>query len=666
MDHIRTQNETLSSMIQYEKELNKEQFEVVRTGDGPCLVLAGAGTGKTRTIVYRVAYLLEHGISPDKILLVTFTNKAAKEMLCRIESLLGHPPRGFWGGTFHHVGHALLRRYGSRIGIAPNFTILDAEDNRELIKTIMADHGTLTKKDDKSFPSPDVVENLISFSASSVRPLPELIEEWIPKLAHVTPDILRIASAYEQKKRERNVVSFDDLLSFWLRLLRERADVAQQLGGKFEYVLIDEYQDTNRLQGLIVEELAREHKNILVVGDDAQSIYAFRAATVENIMRFPEVFSGAKTFRLEQNYRSTQSILDLANASITGNRRQFEKELRTVRGLGVKPELVGCADQIQEARFVVDKVMELQEAGETLTESAVLFRAAYHGMQIELALQKRGVPYIIRGGIRFFEQAHIKDVVAYLRVISNSADEMAWQRILRLEEGIGAKTATAMIQRMVHTPSPGLRPPSPAGRGEGEGRGEEGLRRVFGRVEKLKTIKEVDAMISYVLETFYENYAVAQFENSRDRLEDLKQLAIFAGSYETLEQFLADASLSEGFRGDRAAATAQDAEKEYLVLSTIHQSKGLEWKNVFLVGLIDGQFPHHKSMARREELEEERRLFYVAVTRAKERLFLTYPITSMGAYGMSMNQPSLFAREVDPRLYRTILDGEEGVIEVED
>ena len=662
-------------MIDYEKELNKEQLQVVRAGDGPCLVLAGAGTGKTRTIVYRVAYLLEHGISPDKILLVTFTNKAAKEMLGRIEALFGRAPKGFWGGTFHHVGHALLRRYGARIGIAPNFTILDAEDNRELIKSIMIEQGISTKKDDKSFPSPDVVENLISFAASSVRSIPELIEQWFPKRASlITDNILRIAGAYEQKKRARNVVSFDDLLSLWLRLLKERADVADQLGGKFDYILIDEYQDTNRLQGLIVEELAGTPvrtvlgaqtqslpaRNILVVGDDAQSIYAFRAATVENIMRFPEVFSGAKTFRLEQNYRSTQSILNLANASILSNRRQFEKELRAINGAGAKPELVGCADPIQEARFVVDKIMELRESGESYNESAVLFRAAYHGMQIELTLQKAGIPYIIRGGIRFFEQAHVKDVISYLRVLVNPADEAAWQRILRLEEGIGAKTAEEIIRTLKHENTKTL-----------SGKALVTSQRVQERVEKLKTFPQVDQMINYLLEAFYEEYAEAQFENARDRLEDLKQLAIFAGSYETLEQFLADASLSEGFRGERAAIAgglASEASEarppEYLVLSTIHQAKGLEWKNVFLVGLIDGQFPHHKSMARRDELEEERRLFYVAVTRAKERLFLTYPITSMGAYSMSMNQPSLFVREVSPRLYKTVIGDEEDVIEV--
>ena len=645
-------------MIQYDKELNREQLQVVQAGDGPCLVLAGAGTGKTRTIVYRVAYLLEHGIDPSRILLVTFTNKAAREMLDRIEQLFGKTPQGLWGGTFHHVGHALLRRYGSRIGIAPNFTILDSDDNSDLVKLVMTEQGISTKKDDKSFPSPDVIENLISFAASSVRPLPELIEEWIPKHKHLTQDILRLAAAYEQKKRERNVVSFDDLLSFWLRILRERPEVRESLGGKFEYILIDEYQDTNRLQGLIVEELTHGAKNILVVGDDAQSIYAFRAATVENIMRFPEVFPGAKTFRLEQNYRSTQPILDLANASILSNRRQFEKALRSAHpatsGLAAKPQLVGCADPVQEAKFVVKNILEFREDGEALTESAVLFRAAYHSMQIELELQKRGVPYIMRGGIRFFEQAHIKDVISYLRVVANSADATAWQRILRLEEGIGEKTAELAMEHGTWNME------------QLSDRAHGSVKKVRDRVEYLKTLTRIDSMFIYLLETFYEKYAEGQFENARDRIEDLEQLALFSKSYETLDQFLADATLSEGFRGDRAASTVTENAKEHLVLSTIHQAKGLEWKNVFVIGLIDGQFPHHKSRARREELEEERRLFYVAVTRAKQRLFLTYAIASMGNYGAAFNQPSLFVRELDPRFYKTVVEDEDEVIEVED
>ncbi len=646
--------------INYTGELNPDQLRVVHEGDGPCLVLAGAGTGKTRTIVYRVAYLLERGVTPDKILLVTFTNKAAREMLRRIEVLLGHAPKGMWGGTFHHVGSLTLRKFGSRIGIAPNYTILDEDDRKNLLQAVMSDYG-IDRKQDKYFPKAELIQEIISFSANSLRPLPEIIAEWIPKHKDKEGDIIQISTRYEQRKRERAVLDFDDLLALWLRLLRERPDVKAILNEKFEYILVDEYQDTNRLQGTIVEEIAGAHKNVLVVGDDAQSIYAFRAATVENIMRLPEVFPNARIFRLEQNYRSTQGILDLANASLRGNRRQFQKELRTVHGRGSAPELVGCADNIAEARFVVQNVLEFHEEGESLLESVVLFRAAYQAMQIELELQKRGVPYIIRGGIRFFEQAHIKDIVAYLKVAENPQDEIAWTRILKLEAGIGDKTAAEITMHITHnTYHDAQTVPPQRARG-----GEEGLRKVRSRVERLKTFTQVDKMILYLLEDFYEKFAQSVYENARERLDDLEQLAIFAKQYAALGEFLIDATLSEGFRGDRAAATQQDADKEYLVLSTIHQAKGLEWKNVFVVGLVDGQFPHYRAQRTREEIEEERRLFYVAVTRAKARLFLTYPIAQPGSFGMALHQPSLFVRELPPELYRTVMEDEEGIIELE-
>ena len=677
--------------IDYERELNREQLNVVLSGDGPCLVLAGAGTGKTRAIVYRVARLLEQGVAPERILLVTFTNKAAKEMLRRVEVLLGAAPKGMWGGTFHHVGSRTLRAYGSRIGIAPNYTILDEDDRKGLLQAVMSEYG-IDRKSDKYFPKADLVRELISFASNSRRPLPEIIAEWIPKQRDKVGDLMQIAARYEQRKRERAVLDFDDLLAQWLRLLNERPEIRARLSRQFEYILVDEYQDTNRLQGAIVEQLAGTQKNVLVVGDDAQSIYAFRAATVENIMRFPEIFPNARTFRLEQNYRSTQAILDLANASLSGNRRQFKKELRSANSISEhspslgaigRPQLIGCADTIAEVRFIVDRVLEFNAEGESLLDTAVLFRAAYQGMQIELELQKRGVPYIIRGGMRFFEQAHIKDVVAYLKVTANPRDEIAWMRILKLEEGIGDKTAAVIVQRIVHTPSP---PPSPT-RGEGAiensplrprsegvrggGRSEEGLREILNRVAHLKTLSGADKMIVYLLEEFYEKYAGGAFENARERLEDLAQLALFAAQYDALDQFLADATLSEGFRGERSKLSFDENKssalngEEYLVLSTIHQAKGLEWKNVFVVGLVDGQFPHYRAQRSREEIEEERRLFYVAVTRAKKRLFLTYPVSQMGSYGMALQQPSLFVRELPPDTYEAELEGEEAVIEVE-
>lgn len=607
--------------INFDQELNADQLRVVRAGDGPCLVLAGAGTGKTRTIVYRVAYLLEQGAPADRLLLVTFTNKAAKEMLGRAQMLVGQKMQGLWGGTFHHIGHILLRKYGSRIGLNPGFSILDQDDNIAFLKSVMEKMGRRAK-DDEKFPSPGVLENMFSFASNSQRDLTEVIQEWMPKSAYLIPEIQKISVAYEQEKRKSNVVSFDDLILFWLRLLRECPDLRQRIGGKFDYILIDEYQDTSRLQGLIVEELSKESKNVLVVGDDAQSIYSFRAATVDNIMRFPEIFPGARIFRLERNYRSVQQILNLANFCLSRNKRQFQKELSAALGQGQKPEVYGFANERDEADFVVERVVEFYDQGEPLKQSAVLFRAAYQAMYVELELQKHHIPYIIRGGIRFFEQAHIKDVLAYLRVAANTADEVSWRRILKMEPGVGDRT----VERIRNYES-GIREKEKAI-----------MQKVEKRVVAIKGLTPSE-MIEYILDDFYRDWAEAEFENAMERIEDLEQLAVFAQGYDLLEQFLADAALSEGFRGDRSSLT--DPEKDYLVLSTIHQAKGLEWKNVFVIGLCDGQFPHYKSMRSRQEIEEERRLFYVAVTRAKERLFLTCVSTKI----------SLFLRELDQDLF---------------
>lgn len=613
--------------INFDQELNADQLRVVRAGDGPCLVLAGAGTGKTRTIVYRVAYLLEQGLPPERLLLVTFTNKAAKEMLGRAQLLVGQKMQGLWGGTFHHIGHILLRKYGSRVGLNPGFSILDQDDNIAFLKSVMEKMGRRAK-DDEKFPSPGVLENMFSFASNSQRDLSEVMKDWMPKSAYLIPEIQKISVAYEQEKRARNAVSFDDLLLFWLRLLREYPDLRQKIGGRFDYILIDEYQDTSRLQGLIVEELAKESKNVLVVGDDAQSIYSFRAATVDNIMRFPEIFPGARIFRLERNYRSVQQILNLANFCLSRNKRQFQKELSAALGQGKKPEVYGFANEHDEASFIAERVVEFYDQGEPLQQSAVLFRAAYQAMYVELELQKRHIPYIIRGGIRFFEQAHIKDVLAYLRVAANHMDEVSWRRILKMEPGVGDRAAEIILEAWEHGNMVTL---------------TEKIRRsadlVRERVEKLKSFQQADHMIEYLLDDFYRDYAETEFENAMERIEDLEQLAVFAQGYDSLEQFLADAALSEGFRGDRSSLA--DPEKDYLVLSTIHQAKGLEWKNVFVIGLCDGQFPHYKSMRSRQEIEEERRLFYVAVTRAKERLFLTCVHT----------KTSLFLRELDQDLF---------------
>lgn len=649
--------------INYEKNLNREQLRVVEDSDGSCLVLAGAGTGKTRTIVYKVAYLLEKGVPPEKILLLTFTNKAAHQMLKRVEGLLESKPAGLLGGTFHHIGNLVLRRYGNKLGLSRDFTIMDEDDSRRLLAQVIAELGFAGSQNKIDFPKAKPLSDIISFSVNSCRDLSEIIEERLPIFFNRAEDIQNVALSYERKKRQKNLVDFDDLLDLWLKLFLRFPELKHKLERQFQYVLVDEYQDTNRLQGKIIEQLAGRHQNILVVGDDAQSIYGFRAAAIENILNFPKIFPDTRIFYLNQNYRSTVYILNFANAILKNNFRQFEKELTSMRGSGEKPELYALEDDESEACFIVDKIMDFCEEGELLLDSAVLFRAAYQAMRLELELQKRGIPYIIRGGMRFFEQAHIKDLVAYLRVLQNNSDELAWMRILQLEDGIGEKTAVFLTSTLTNLKPHELFAVDFNSKFQIPKSKFEGLGRIIKRQNSLERINKerIDLMIMYLMEDFYQSYMESAYEDAKERCEDLRQLAEFSKHYASLEQFLSDATLSEGFRGERAAPGKTDENKEYLVLSTIHQAKGLEWKNVFVIGLVEGQFPHYRAWNNLNEIEEERRLFYVAATRAKERLCLTYPISSASAF----YHPSIFVRELDPALLKMDIE-EEKVIDIED
>src|SRR4030042_4832889 len=422
--------------IDYQAELNKEQLDVVINGEGSCLVLAGAGSGKTRTLVYRVAYLVEKGIDPKNILLVTFTNKAAKEMLNRVEVLLKCQPKGLWGGTFHHIGNMILRRYAKVLGYESNFNILDQEDSKTLLKAVMGELNLNYK--DKYFPKPDVIQAIISFSSNSQKPIEQVVQD---KYSYLDPKLIPVIEMvnkeYQEKKFKTNVMDFDDLLTNWLNLLQKDKTVKEKLASQFKYILVDEYQDTNKIQSEIIYELASVHKNVLVVGDDCQSIYSFRAADINNILSFPDRLKGTKIFKLETNYRSSPEILKLANQSIINNLNQYQKALHSLRDKMARPALVSLQDEKQQAEFVCQRILELQEEGGTLNDIAILFRSSFQVMEMELALNKKSIPYQMRGGIRFFEQAHIKDVVSYLKVFNNHHDELSWKRLLLLYEGIG-------------------------------------------------------------------------------------------------------------------------------------------------------------------------------------------------------------------------------------
>lgn len=632
--------------IDYHRELNQEQLDVVLHGDGACLVLAGAGSGKTRTLTHRVAYLLEQGVDPSSILLLTFTNKAAKEMMARVASLSGYDARGIWGGTFHSISNRLLRSFADQLGYSSHFSILDADDSGDLIKAVMKD----LKIDPKArrFPSTSVVQSVISYARNTQQPLGAVLEIKHPHFLGCLTDIETIARQYQERKKMANVLDFDDLLSLMVVVL-EHESWGKSVAGCFQYVLVDEYQDTNALQARMVKGFAGEHKNILVVGDDAQSIYAFRGADVQNILSFPKEWSESRMFKLVTKYRSTPEILEVANESLQHNVEQFEKELIAVREKGERPKLIPCSTAAQEARYVADQILLLRSEGVALANMAVLFRSSAHSQALEFELMKRDVPYEYRGGQKFFERAHIKDIVAFLRAYQNPKDEIAWLRVLGLQPGIGLATASTLAKQLVHVSSFDL-VLSPEMRSVVSSRAEGGWNR-FTQIAQQMIEGDLSpaSMIRAVASSAYQDYLEQEYPNWRERLEDLEQLGIFAENYREVSAFLADIALYDDVLGGRKAKAAP-RDEERIVLSTIHQAKGLEWDTVFIIHLADTFFPNRRALGEAGGLEEERRLFYVAVTRARRRLFLSYPLTA-GFDTLMLQQPSTFLEEISPRLF---------------
>jgi DNA helicase-2/ATP-dependent DNA helicase PcrA len=633
--------------IDYANALNQEQLAVVLEGDGPCLVLAGAGSGKTRTLTYRVAYLIEKGVDPSSILLLTFTNKAAKEMSGRVETVLGPSARGIWGGTFHSIGARILRSYAEDLGYRSNFSILDQEDSRNLIKAVMKDLAIDPKA--RRFPTASVVGDVLSYARNTQVNIEDVLEIKYPNFQSFLSDIEEIAKQYHQRKKQANAMDFDDLLTN-LAMLLDGPD-GKRISERFRYVLVDEYQDTNAVQARIVAGFSKIHNNIIAVGDDAQSIYAFRGADVKNILSFPEQFTGAKIFKLLTNYRSTPQILDLANESLSHNRHQFKKELIGLREKGDKPRLIACSSASQEARYIAEQVLALRDGGVALANMAVLFRSSAHSQTLEFELIKRDIPYEYRGGQKFFERAHIKDVVSFLRVYENPKDEVAWLRTLGLQTGIGATTAGDIASQMhavesvdmIVDGSSGLRVPA---------RGQTGWNDLMKIFQKFIEKGRFPAQLIRVVNTSaYQDYLEREYPNWRERIEDLEQLALFAEGYDDLATFLGDISLYDSVAAGRQEAGKGDEEK--MVLSTIHQAKGLEWDTVFIIHLADQSFPNRRALAEEDGMEEERRLFYVAVTRARRQLFLSYPLT-LGQESLILNQPSTFIEEVDPHLFERV------------
>jgi DNA helicase-2/ATP-dependent DNA helicase PcrA len=649
---LKTVSDHSSFTIDYKKELNESQYDVVVNGDGPCLVLAGAGSGKTRTLIYRVAYLIEKGVRPEEILLVTFTNKAAQEMRSRVETLLQNKSKGLWCGTFHHIGNRALRAHGTKIGLSSDFGILDNEDSRDLVKACAKSLDI--RSGDAKFPKPGVVQNILSFSVNAKKSVAEVVSRQYPYFAPFIRDFERIGALYNDKKRKTNNLDYDDLLVRWIELLNA-PEVGERFTAQFRYCLVDEYQDTNRLQHELIHTLSSRHKNVLVVGDDAQSIYSFRAAEIKNILDFPERYEGAKIFKLETNYRSTRSILELANQSIKNNVHQFPKKLRSERGEGTKPQFVKVRDGRQEAAFVAQRILELKENDVDFAHIAVLVRARFQAAELELELAKRGIPYVIRGGIRFFEQAHIKDALSFLKILMNPSDEIAWLRSLTLQGGIGPGYADKIF-KLVEASSWNLpQAVSPEFGSSLPPKVRDGFfnfKKIFRTLLPEDLREHPDVLIENILENGYNKHVLLNFENAQERLEDLRELVNFAHTYKDLKDFLADVTLREGFKGETIVESAEEKDPDQLILSTIHQAKGLEWKAVFVIGLSDGQFPHARSMESEDELEEERRLFYVAVTRAKEELYLVHAMTRYDYNaGTVISHPSCFVLELPSDVY---------------
>jgi DNA helicase-2/ATP-dependent DNA helicase PcrA len=636
-------------------DLNDAQREAATAPDGFNLILAGPGSGKTRVITYRVAYLIAGGVPAHSVLLVTFTRRAAREMVSRLETLIGPQASQVWAGTFHHVGNRLLRRSAEVLGYGPNFTILDSEDQTDMVRLAMDDSGLFGTG--RMAPKPATVQHLISFAANVAKPLAQVVAERSPDLAEWAPQIEAAAEAYAARKRAANCMDYDDLLNQWARLLRDFPDQRDAQGRMFRHALIDEMQDTNTVQVAVVETIARAGAgNLTAVGDDAQSIYRFRGADYANILEFPKRHPDARVYRLEVNYRSTPEIVAFTNASIAHNRSGFAKTLVSARPAGVRPVLVPATEAYEESEFLCSQVLDAHEQGVPLGRMAVLYRNHYDSIVLQGELVSRGIPYTVRSGLRFFEQAHVKDVLAYLRVVVNPRDEPAWRRLLLHLPGVGQAKAAALCGAIVGAADPHAASASAAAMNLVPARSRGFFAGFIADVRKIQAAdpeRNPAAAIGAVLQGGYPGVVRAKYERPDNRLADVEQLAVLAARYTSLERFVAELLLAGDVYGMDTVEGGQP--EDALVLSTVHQAKGLEWSRVFIPRLVEGSFPHHRALDEPGGEDEERRIFYVAVTRAMDELYLVYPLTlARGGRGpVVLTTPSRFVTEIGPALYET-------------
>ena len=648
--------------IDYKNELNPSQYEAATTRDGPVLVLAGAGSGKTRTLIFRVARMIEEGVDPASLLLLTFTRRAAEEMIQRAEALMGGRCDKVTGGTFHSFANTVLRRYASLLGFANAFTILDRTDSEDAINLIRTRLG-LDKKI-RRFPRKQAIAKIISLAANKTTSVAEVLDSQFSYLFSELDDLSRIEEYYRQYKHERSLLDYDDLLTHLRELLRSHPEVAERLSRTYRYIMVDEYQDTNRLQAEIVRLLAHVHDNVMAVGDDAQSIYSFRGATVRNIFEFPDLFPDTKIIKLEENYRSTQPILDLSNEIILQAKESYTKNLFTKKDSGFQPALIEADSVRHESRFVAQKILELREEGVPLTEMAVLFRASFHSFDLEIELSNRDLPFVKRGGFKFIETAHVKDILAHLRVLANPQDTVSWHRVLLLLEGVGPKSSDKILNHMLGGPEPLQRLAEYPGRGAVRTEVQK-LAAALQSVSdpSLSPREQVDLIVPYYLPILKRNYLDDREYSKRQK--DLEQFSIITERYRSLDRLLSAMALEPPTsRVGNVLATDRD-EKGVLILSTIHSAKGLEWHSVFIIWAVDGRFPTPRykedGEINEDELEEERRLMYVAATRAKENLFISYPINDIfdRVTGMVLSKPSRFLEDIPHRILKPVFPIEE-------
>lgn len=631
--------------IAFDKELNAEQLAAVQAPDGPVLIIAAAGTGKTRTLTYRVAWLVERGIDPTRILLLTFTNRAAREMLDRAQALVGDQVGGLWGGTFHHMANRMLRRYATALGYGNDYTILDQDDARSLVRSA-ADELDLVGK---HFPKPDVLLSVFGLAYSREVPVLEIAHQRFDGHDINVDDVARVATLYAQKKRDLNAMDFDDLLINGLCLLREHPHILDHYRERFQHILVDEYQDTNVIQAAWVDALASHHRNLLVVGDDFQSIYSWRGADFRNIIGFPTRYPGTTIFKLETNYRSLPGILHVANACIAGNPEQFQKTLRPVRISPARPVVARMQNGDQQAAYIIDRVRRKRSEGVPMRDMVVLYRAHYHALELQLMLARERIPFVITSGMRFFEQAHIKDACSILRLLVNPGDELAYSRLLALFPKMGKKTCAKLWEQMGRR----LDLRDSAQRARLENMLPAAARPMWQDLhpvwEKL-TDPPGDLIESFVA-AFYDRYAIETFDNYDRRMEDLQELVNFTTRFDSTDAFLSEMALLTNM--DTESDDPHAEEVDALRLSTIHQAKGLEWKMVFVLWMAEGMFPSSRSLNDLAGESEERRLFYVATTRAKDELHLCVPALRRSRDGgTQFFMPSRFVTELPPDLVR--------------